>query len=143
MFVFGGLLRVGTARPPFRTSSFSRWAAPRGNLFCRSVMWATRSLEMNGGIRQAVLPRPQSAIRLDGPALVVFAVHRAVLIGALIFYRVSNGGSGISTRPLIVATGDFSAILLRHWPSACSRRPRRKARDVRFGLGYCSSSGSF
>jgi lipopolysaccharide transport system permease protein len=135
--VFGALLDVGqsTGVPYFL---FLAVGSAAWELFASALMWSTRSLELNGGILSRLyVPRLILPIATMAPALVYFAVHVAVIIGALIYYRFNDGVWYVSSQWLIVAPVAVLLILLFAlaiglWTSVLGSG----ARDVRFGLGY-------
>jgi lipopolysaccharide transport system permease protein len=137
VFVFGALLRVGgvTGVPYFLFVSVGTAA---WELFASSLMWATRSLQMNGGILSRLyVPRLILPIASMVPGLAYFAIHVAVIAAALVFYRLRQGVWYLDTTWLFVAPVALVLILLFSlsiglWTSVLGAG----ARDVRFGLGY-------
>ncbi len=138
--IFGGLLSVGSEGVPyflFLVVGSSVW-----ELFAQSVMWATRSLEMNRSLLTRIyVPRIILPMAMITPALISFAIHVAVLLGALVWYRVSDGvwytspgWNVLWTIPAAVLS-ILLAIAIGLWTSV----PALIARDVRFTLGYVMS----
>lgn len=137
VFLFGALLDVGTRTGPpyflFLAAGTLAW-----DLFASCLMWATRSLELNvGTLSRIYVPRLILPLATMAPGFVYFAVHAAVVTGALVYYRYQDGVWYLDTTWLIVAPltlvlivvfafaiGLFTAVL------------GAGARDVRFGLGY-------
>lgn len=135
--VFGGLLGVGSQGVPyfiFLVGGTAAW-----ELFQSSLMWATRSLEMNRGLVSKVfVPRIILPIAMMSPAFVTFLIHLGVIAVAVAFYYARDGvvylarpwDAGwailavIMTLLLSLAIGLFTA------PVAA------RARDVRFTLNY-------
>lgn len=137
VFVFGALLMVGgTTNVPYFL--FVSVGTAAWELFGSSLMWATRSLQMNGSILSRLyVPRLILPIASMVPGVVYFAIHLAVIVGALIYYRVQHGVWYIDTTWLVVAPVALLLILLFSlsiglWTSVLGAG----ARDVRFGLGY-------
>jgi lipopolysaccharide transport system permease protein len=137
VFVFGALLQVGgTAKVPyflFMSVGTAAW-----ELFGSSLMWATRSLQLNGAILSRLyVPRLILPIASMVPGVVYFAIHLFVIAGALIYYRVHDGVWYLDTTWLFVAPAAVFLILLFAlsiglWTAVLGAG----ARDVRFGLGY-------
>ena len=138
LFVFGGLLDVGSGNTRVPYFLFLAVGNAAWDLFSGSVMWATRSLELNGGILSRLyVPRLILPVSSIVPALLGFAINLGVIIGALIYYRVHMGVWYIDTTWIFVApialvlmlvvalsVGMFTSVL------------GAQARDVRFGMGY-------
>lgn len=135
--LFGGLLRVESNGVPyflFLTVGSTIW-----ELFAQSAMWATRSLQLNAGIISRIyVPRLIIPIAGIAPALVNFGIHILVMIGALIYYRVTQhvwyihfGPELLWLIPSTLMTLTI-AIGLGLWTSV----PAAVARDVRFTLAY-------
>jgi homopolymeric O-antigen transport system permease protein len=138
VLVFGALLDVGsdTLRVPYFL--FLLVGSTAWELFSSCLMWATRSLELNGGLlTRLYVPRLILPIATMVPGFVTFAVHLTVLIVALIYYRVHDGQWYLDPTWLIVAPVATLLIILFAlaiglWTSVLGVG----ARDVRFGLGY-------
>lgn len=137
VFVFGALLGVGdTLRVPYFL--FLAVGTAAWELFANSAMWATRSLELNGGIlTRLYVPRVILPLSTMVPGFVFFAINVGVIVVALVYYRFADGVWYLDPTWLIVAPvaivlivalalaiGLFTAVL------------GAEARDVRFGLGY-------
>jgi lipopolysaccharide transport system permease protein len=137
VFVFGALLRVGdtTAVPYFL---FLAVGTAAWELFGSSLMWATRSLQLNGSILSRLyVPRLILPIASMLPGVVYFAIHLAVIVAALVYYRARDGVWYLDTTWLFVAPVAVVLILLFSlsiglWTAVLGAG----ARDVRFGLGY-------
>lgn len=137
VFVFGDLLQVGgqTKVPYFLFVSVGTgvW-----DLFSSSLMWATRSLQLNGAILSRLyVPRLILPIASMVPGLANFAIHLGVIAAALVYYRVHEGVWYVDTTWLFVAPVAVVLILLFAlsiglWTAVLGAG----ARDVRFGLGY-------
>jgi len=138
VFLFGGLLDVGetVTRTPyflFVSAGSAAW-----ELFASCVMWATRSLELNGGLlTRLYVPRVILPLATMVPGAVYFAVHAAVFAGALVYYKWADGVWYLDTSWLIVAPVAIFLIVvfafaIGMWTSVLGAQ----ARDVRFGLGY-------
>ena len=137
VFVFGALLQVGgTTKVPyflFLCVGTAGW-----ELFGSSLMWATRSLQLNGSIlARLYVPRLILPMASMAPGLVYFAIHLGVIVAALVYYRIQHGLWYLDTTWLFVAPVAVVLILLFSlsiglWTSVLGAG----ARDVRFGLGY-------
>ncbi len=135
--LFGRLLQVETNGVPyflFLTVGSTIW-----ELFAQSAMWATRSLQLNAGIISRIyVPRLIIPIAGIAPALVNFGIHILVMIGALIYYRVTQHVWYIHVGPELLWVIPSTlltltiAIGLGLWTSV----PAAVARDVRFTLAY-------
>jgi lipopolysaccharide transport system permease protein len=135
--IFGGLLGVGSEGVPyflFLVVGSSVW-----ELFAQSVMWATRSLEVNRSfLARIYLPRIILPVAMTAIPLVNLAIHLGVFIVALIWYRVSDGVWYVAPGFNVlwaVAAGLLAlalAISIGLWTSV----PALVARDVRFTLNY-------
>jgi lipopolysaccharide transport system permease protein len=137
VFVFGALLQVGgTTTVPYFL--FLAVGTAAWELFGSSLMWATRSLQMNGSIlARLYVPRLILPIASMVPGLAYFAIHLVFIAAALIFYRVNHGVWYVDTTWLFVAPVAVALILLFSlsiglWTAVLGAG----ARDVRFGLGY-------
>jgi len=137
VFVFGALLQVGgTAKVPYFL--FVSVGTAAWELFGSSLMWATRSLQLNGAILSRLyVPRLILPIASMVPGVVYFAIHLGVITAALIYYRVREGIWYLDTTWLFVAPVAVVLILLFAlsiglWTAVLGAG----ARDVRFGLGY-------
>jgi len=138
LFVFGGLLGIGSGSSRVPYFLFLAVGGAAWDLFAGSVMWATRSLELNGGILSRLyVPRLILPIASIVPALIGFAINVAVVIGAFIYYRVQDGVWYLDTTWLIVAPVSLVLMLLVAWAIGMFTSVLgAQARDVRFGLGY-------
>ena len=137
VFVFGALLRVSTdGRAPYFL--FLAVGAGAWELFASCVMWATRSLQLNGSILSRLyVPRLIVPIAAMVPGFVYFGIHVAVILGSLIYYRISSGIWYVDTTWLIVAPVCVVLIFLFAlsiglWTSVLGA----ETRDVRFGLAF-------
>ena len=137
VFVFGDLLQVGgqTSVPYFLFVSVGTAA---WDLFASSLMWCTRSLQLNGAILSRLyVPRLILPIASMVPGLANFAIHVGVIVASLAYYRVHEGTWYFDTTWLLVAPVAVVLILLFAlsiglWTAVLGAG----ARDVRFGLGY-------
>jgi lipopolysaccharide transport system permease protein len=138
VFLFGALLKVGsgTLRVPYFL--FLLVGSAAWELFAACVMWATRSLELNGGLlTRLYVPRLILPIATMVPGFVSFAVHMVVLVAALVYYRIDDGIWYLDTTWILVAPVAallivLFALAIGLWTSVLGAG----ARDVRFGLGY-------
>jgi lipopolysaccharide transport system permease protein len=137
VFLFGALLRVGsTGDVPYFL--FLAVGTTAWDLFASSVMWATRSLELNGGILTRVyVPRLILPLSTMVPGLIYFSIHIGVIVCALVYYRVTGGvwhfdGTWLVVAPVAVVLIIVFAFAIGLFTSVLGA----EARDVRFGLGY-------
>jgi lipopolysaccharide transport system permease protein len=137
VFVFGALLEVGSAsRAPYFV--FLAVGSAAWELFANCVMWATRSLQMNGGILSRLyVPRVIVPIATMVPGFVYFLINVGVIVAALVYYRVKEGVWHIDTTwlsvvPVAVVLIILFALSIGLWTSVIGA----EARDVRFGLNY-------
>ena len=137
VFVFGGLLQVaGQSRVPyflFLSVGTAVW-----ELFASSLMWATRSLQLNGAILSRLyVPRLILPIASMVPGLAYFAIHLGVIAAALVYYRLHDGiwyldPTWLFVAPVAVVLILLFALSIGLWTAVLGAG----ARDVRFGLGY-------
>jgi lipopolysaccharide transport system permease protein len=137
VFLFGQVLSVsGPSHLPYFL--FVAVGQAPWELFAASVMWATRSLELNGSmLTRLYVPRLILPVATMVPAFVNFGITLAIIAVTLVYYRVSHGVWYLDTTwwfvapvaallcvGLAFAIGLFTSVLAT------------AARDVRFGLGY-------
>jgi lipopolysaccharide transport system permease protein len=135
--VFGGLLAVASDGVPyflFLVIGTSSW-----ELFSGSVMWGTRSLDLNRGLlKRLYVPRLILPIAMMTPALLTFVIHVAVIIGALVYFRLADNvwyvgqPRGLLWSAASVVCTLLLALGLALWTSV----PALRARDVRFTMNY-------
>jgi homopolymeric O-antigen transport system permease protein len=137
VFLFGALLEVGSAtRAPYFV--FLAVGSAAWELFASCVMWATRSMQMNGGILSRLyVPRVIVPIATMAPGFVYFLINVGVIIGALAYYRIRDGVWHVDSTWMIVAPAAAVLIILFAvsiglWTSVLAA----EARDVRFGLAF-------
>lgn len=134
--LFGALLEAGDSKVPFFL--FVAVGTAAWELFANCVMWATRSLDLNGGMLTKVyVPRLILPMVTMTPGLVQFGVNVGVIVCAIVYYRFHNGVWYLDPTWLIAAPVSIVLILLLAlsiglWTSVLAIG----ARDVRFGLGY-------
>jgi lipopolysaccharide transport system permease protein len=137
VFIFGALLAVGgTTKVPyflFMSVGTAAW-----ELFNSSLMWATRSLQLNGAILSRLyVPRLILPVASMVPALVNFGIHLGVIVGALAYYRLHDGvwyldGTWLFVAPVAAVLILLFALSIGLWTAVLGAG----VRDVRFGLGY-------
>jgi lipopolysaccharide transport system permease protein len=134
--VFSGLLRVGSHGVPyflFLVTGNTSW-----EFFASAVTWGTRSLELNRGFMSKVyVPRLIMPVAAMAPSYLYLGINIAVLIGTLIYYKVTTGTNHLAVLNLgwaLAALGLTVALALgiSLWTSVLALH----ARDVRFTLGY-------
>ena len=112
VFVFGGLLQIGgqTKVPYFL---FLAVGTAVWELFASSLMWATRSLQMNGAILSRLyVPRLILPVASMVPGIAYFAIHLGVIAAALVYYRIHDGVWYLDSTWLFVAPVAVVLILL-------------------------------
>jgi lipopolysaccharide transport system permease protein len=134
--IFSGVLRVGSHGIPyflFLTTGNTIW-----EFFASGLTWGTRSLELNRGFMSKVyVPRLIMPVAAMAPSYLYLGVNLAVLIVALIYYRVTSGVNYLAPLNLGWALASFLltivlALGISLWTSVLALH----ARDVRFTLGY-------
>jgi lipopolysaccharide transport system permease protein len=134
--IFGGVLGIGSHGVPyflFLVTGNALW-----ELFASSVMWGTRSLEINRGFMSKIyVPRLIMPVATMAPAYVNFAITLGVLAVALVYYRMTTGmfyltAANLGWALLAVVMSAALALGISLWTSV----PALQARDVRFTLGY-------
>lgn len=138
VFLFGGLLSLGRGVTHVPYFLFVAVGSMAWELFASAVMWATRSLELAGGlVTRLYVPRIILPLATMAPAAVYFAVHVAVVAGALVYYRINDGIWYLDTTWLVVAPVSLVLIVaLAFGIGLFTSVLGAQARDVRFGLGY-------
>lgn len=136
--VFGGLLKVPSEGVPyflFFLVGMTGW-----NLFENSLMWATRSLEINRRlVTKLYFPHLILPLASITPALVDFAIYCGLIFSASVYYfltegRLYVGGGGLAWLAAAVSVGMtlLLAVGLGLWTSVLEVQ----SRDVRFSLRY-------
>jgi lipopolysaccharide transport system permease protein len=135
--VFGGVLNVSSAPVPyflFLVVGTAIW-----DLFATSVMWATRSLDINRGLLSRIyVPRLLLPVATVTPAVTTFAIYMGVAALAGIYYRIVDGQSHFVWGPELLwsALAALLCLLLAIGIGFWTAFPALIARDVRFTLGY-------
>jgi lipopolysaccharide transport system permease protein len=135
--IFGGMLKVSSDGVPYFL--FLLVGTAIWDLFATSLMWATRSLDMNRGLLTRIyIPRMLLPIATVTPALVTFAIYGGVGVVATAYYRIIDGRFYLTFGPdslwsvLAVALTMILAIGIGFWTAF----PALVARDVRFTMQY-------
>ena len=139
--IFGGILNIKTGNVPyflFYLAGMMSW-----NLFDSSLMWATRSLELNRRlISRVYFPRLILPLASTAPALLNFAIYLVVFLLALAYYYFFSSktlyvrmGPGLLVALLALGFCLVFSVGLGLWTSV----PGASARDVRFSLRYVLS----
>jgi lipopolysaccharide transport system permease protein len=138
--IFGGLLGVSSNGLPyflFLLAGTVVW-----DTFANSLMWGTRSLEMNRDLTDQIY-HPRAILPLGNmtPALLNMALKVGVFAVALIFYTVRDGRVYLRTDlgPLWAFAALAVALLLALAISFFTAIRGETARDIRFGLGQLLS----
>lgn len=138
--VFGGLIGVGSNGLPyflFLVAGSLVW-----DMFSASLMWGTRSLEMNRHlVDQMYLPRALLPFGTAAPALLDFAIKLAVVILTVAYFAVTDGRVYVrGGTPLLWA---LAALLLAYALSTAlsffTSVWGEHTRDMRFALGQLTS----
>jgi lipopolysaccharide transport system permease protein len=138
--IFGGLIGVGAQGLPyflFLVAGSLVW-----DTFSASLMWGTRSLEMNRHlVDQMYLPRALLPFGNTAPALFDFAVKLAVLALAVAYYSAADGRVYVSGGvPLLwAAAALLLAFALSTALSLFTSVWGESTRDMRFTLGQLLS----
>ena len=138
--IFGRVLGIGPEGMPyflFLVVGMTSW-----QLFANSVLWGTRSLELNRGIlARAYVPRLILPIAMMAPAFLNFLIYIGVAVGTVLYFLVADGQLHVSLGPSLLWAA-LSAILtvlfalgIALWTSV----PAMVARDIRFSLSYVLS----
>jgi lipopolysaccharide transport system permease protein len=137
VFIFGALLQVGgSAKVPYFL--FVAVGTAAWELFAASLMWTTRSLQMNGSIlARLYVPRLIVPIASMVPGVVNFLIHVVFIAAALVFYRLHDGvwywdGTWLFVAPVAVVLILLFSLSIGLWTAVFGAG----VRDVRFGLGY-------
>ena len=135
--VFGGMLKVASNGVPYFL--FLLVGTAIWDLFATSVMWATRSLDINRGLLTKIyVPRLLLPIATIAPALVTFAIYAALGVVTLIYYRIVDGRNYavLGLESLWVVPAFFLTLALAIGIGFWTAFPALVARDVRFSLSY-------
>ena len=144
-FVFGSVLNAPSAAGApyflFFLVGMSAW-----HLFDRSLLWSTRSLELNRRLlTKLYFPRLVLPFAGVAPALVEFGVYLVLIAGTLGYFAISDGHLYLAAAPrLLTALAGYLiaaglAIGLGLWTSVLGAN----ARDVRFSLRYVTEAWFF
>ncbi len=135
--IFGGLLGVPSDGVPyflFFLAGSTAWV-----FFEQSLMWVTRSLEINRGlVKKVYFPRLVVPVAGVTPGLVYFIVYMTILVFTLVYFRVADDrwylvvGPGLLWAVAALGLCVLFAISVGLWTSVWAAR----ARDVRFTLRY-------
>jgi lipopolysaccharide transport system permease protein len=138
--VFGALLGVGSNGLPyflFLLAGTVVW-----DVFANSLMWGTRSLEMNRDLTDQIYhPRAILPFGNMTPALLNLALKVGVFAIALIYYTAKDGRAYLRTDIALLwavaalALALFCALAISLFTSIWGET----ARDIRFGLGQLLS----
>jgi lipopolysaccharide transport system permease protein len=134
--VFGGVLGVGSQGIPYFL--FVSVGTAVWDLFAHAAMWGTRSLDMNRQFLSRIyIPRLILPIANMAPALLNFSIHLGIVLGAVVYYRVTTGVLYLAPWNLLWAVvGVVLAMVLALGIALWTSVPALVARDVRFTLNY-------
>jgi lipopolysaccharide transport system permease protein len=137
VLLFGGILKVssqhGTPYFLFVAVGSAAW-----ELFASAAMWATRSIELNGGLLSRMyVPRLILPVSTMAPSLLSFLVNVGVIALIFGYFRVRDGvwyldPTWLAVAPVALVLMLLLALPIGLWTSVLAVG----ARDVRFGLGY-------
>ncbi|MEQ1757986.1 MAG: ABC transporter permease [Vicinamibacterales bacterium] len=134
--VFGRMLGVGSHGVPyflFLVAGTLIW-----ELFESSVMWGTRSLQLNRGFMSRIyIPRLIMPVASMAPAYINMLISLAVLFIAAVYYKITTGTMFLTPAHagwalLAVVLAAYLSIAISLWTSV----PALHVRDVRFTVGY-------
>lgn len=138
--IFGALLGVASHGIPyflFLLAGTLAWDA-----LATSLMWGTRSLEMNRNLTdQIYLPRAILPLGNSVPALLDLAIKGTVFVGALVYYTVRDGRAYVRTDagPLWALAALALVLALALGMSFFTSVWGEAGRDARFALGQVLS----
>lgn len=138
--IFGGLIGVGSNGLPYFL--FLLGGSLVWDMFSASLMWGTRSLEMNRHlVDQMYLPRALLPFGNMAPALFDFAIKAAVAVLAVGYYAIQDGRLYVQGgMPLVwAAAALLLAFALSTALSLFTSIWGETTRDMRFTLGQLSS----
>lgn len=136
-FVFGGVMKVTAEGLPyflFMLSGLSLWM-----VFRASLMWCTRSLEVNRGImKQLYFPRIIVPIGTTSPAVVDFLIYLVILAIAFAYYYIAKGQLYLNLGPqlLMVPVAFLFTMMFAIGIGLITSILGAQTRDLRFSLTY-------
>lgn len=135
--IFGNLIGIRSENVPYVL--FFLIGSASWQLFGSSLMWVTRSLELNRKLlRKLYFPRLILPVATLTPALADFAIHVALIAGTLGYFVAREGvwylklGPGLLLALAAAVVSVMFALGIGFWTSVLGAT----ARDVRFTLGY-------
>ncbi|MEQ1728818.1 MAG: ABC transporter permease [Vicinamibacterales bacterium] len=137
--IFGGLLGAQSDGLPyflFNLTTTSVWM-----LFERSLIWATRSLDMHSDlIKKLYFPRLIVPLSSVAPVLVYFGIYLTLILLASVYYLYAGHRWYLSFGPgWLVAIGSaVLAVLMAVVVGLFTSVWMTRFRDVRFGIRYVS-----
>ena len=136
-FIFGKFLNVPSDGVPyflFFLTGTSIWM-----LFERSLLWVTRSVDMNKGVfKKLYFPRVIVPASAAAPGLVDFVIYLGLIVLGAIYYLRQDGRWYLSFGPgwLVSLAAAFTAVLLATALGLFTSVWQIRHREVRFGLRY-------
>jgi lipopolysaccharide transport system permease protein len=135
--IFGGLLKVPSDRVPYFL--FFLVGTMSWTLFEHTLLWTTRSLEMNKQlVTKLYFPRIILPLATAAPAAVEFLIYAGLMAGALAYYYITTGVFHLTIGfPLLVAA--LATVLAPIFAVAVGLFTavwQTRYRDVRFTLRY-------
>ncbi len=136
-FIFGGLLGAQSDGLPyflFNLTTTSVWM-----LFERSLIWTTRSLDMQSGlIKKLYFPRLIVPLAAVAPALVYFGIYLTLIVVASVYYLFTDHRWYLSFGPgwLVAVGAAAGAVMMAVVVGLFTSVWMTRYRDVRFGIRY-------
>jgi len=145
LLVFGGLVGITAGNTPYPI--FFLMATAAWGLFAESVLWSTRSLDINRSLlREVHVPRLVVIVSAIIPSLIELAIVLAIAIAALVYYLARAHVFYLELTlwsPLTIGTALLLIALLGLGVGLIAASASARARDVRFAVAYAVSFGYF
>lgn len=136
-FIFGKFLKVPSDGMPyflFFLTGSSIWL-----LFERSLLWVTRSVDMNKGvIKKLYFPRLIVPASAGAPGLVDFAIYLGLILVGALYYLYEDGRWYLSFGPgwLVSIAAALVSVLLATAIGLFTSVWQVRHKEVRYGLRY-------
>jgi lipopolysaccharide transport system permease protein len=133
--VFGGLLGVTSEGIPyflFLTAGQLMW-----DFFALGLTWATRGLELHGGVQDVYVPRIIMPLGAMAPAFVDLAIKSVVFALVAVYFGIRDGRSYIVFGPplLLVPVALLMTVIFAMAIALFTSVWSEQTRDARFALG--------
>lgn len=138
-FIFGGLMGAQSDGLPyflFNLTTTSVWM-----LFERSLLWATRSLDMQSSmLKKLYFPRLLVPISAVAPAVAYFGIYLALIVAAALYYLIKEHHWYLTFGPgwLVSFAAAFLSVMMAVAVGLFTSVWMARYRDVRFGIRYVS-----